>query len=156
MKITPNWWKSPYYRLDVSSKFCHFCNVLKTLNNLFRKTRHLELNRMVQTICRSMYSCWDILHGLSEFKIFWCDKHHYSICAFLSQIGLNRFKCLGGSSSVWYLPTQCMYQQVHASVHTHVCVCVCVCVCINDVHVLYVVMVIACDTLCICVIWQDI
>ena len=42
--------KSPYYRLDVWSKFCHFCNVLKTLNNSYQQTRHLELNRMVQTI----------------------------------------------------------------------------------------------------------
>ena len=34
----------------VSSKFCHFCNVLETPNNSHQQTRHLELNRMVQTI----------------------------------------------------------------------------------------------------------
>ena len=50
MKNTQNWWKSPYYRLDVSSKFCHFCNVLETPNNPHQQTRHLELNRMAQTI----------------------------------------------------------------------------------------------------------
>ena len=42
--------KSPYYRLDVLSKFCHFCNVLKMPNNSYQLTRHLELNRMVQAI----------------------------------------------------------------------------------------------------------
>ena len=35
LEITQNWWKSPYYRLGISSKFCHFCNVLKTLNIIF-------------------------------------------------------------------------------------------------------------------------
>ena len=33
-----------------SSKFGHFCNVLKTLNKSYQQTHHLELNRMVQTI----------------------------------------------------------------------------------------------------------
>ena len=37
------------YRLGISSKYCHFHNVLKTLNNSYQQTRHLELNRMVQT-----------------------------------------------------------------------------------------------------------
>ena len=37
-KNTQNWWKSPYYRLGVSSKFCHLCNI------------HKPLNRTVQTI----------------------------------------------------------------------------------------------------------
>ena len=49
-KNYPKSMKSPYYRLDIVSKFCHFCNVLKTLNYLYQQTRHLEPNRMVQTI----------------------------------------------------------------------------------------------------------
>ena len=28
--------KSPYYRLDILAKFCHFCNVLKALNNSYQ------------------------------------------------------------------------------------------------------------------------
>ena len=37
MKNTPKLAKSPYYnRLGVLPKFCHFCNVLKTLNNLYQ------------------------------------------------------------------------------------------------------------------------
>ena len=35
MKKYPKLAKSPY-RLGVSSKFDHFCNVLKTLNNLYQ------------------------------------------------------------------------------------------------------------------------
>ena len=42
--------KSPYYRLGVLIKFCHFRNVLKTLNNSYQQTQHLELNKTVQTI----------------------------------------------------------------------------------------------------------
>ena len=38
------------YRLGILSKICHFCNVLKTLNNSYQQTHHLELNRMVQTV----------------------------------------------------------------------------------------------------------
>ena len=50
MKTFPKLVKSPYYRLDILSKFCHFCIMPKTLNNLYQQTHHLELNRMVQTI----------------------------------------------------------------------------------------------------------
>ena len=42
--------KIPYYRLGVSPEFCSFCNVLKSPNNSYQQTHHLELNRMVQTI----------------------------------------------------------------------------------------------------------
>ena len=41
---------SLYYRLGILPNFCHFCNVLKTLNKSYQQTHHLELNRMVQTI----------------------------------------------------------------------------------------------------------
>ena len=38
------------YRLGILPNFCHFRNVLKTLNKSYQQTHHLELNRMVQTI----------------------------------------------------------------------------------------------------------
>ena len=38
------------YRLGVLPKFCHFCNVLKTPNNSYQQTHHLELNRTIQII----------------------------------------------------------------------------------------------------------
>ena len=37
-------------RLGILPNFCHFRNVLKTLNKSYQQTHHLELNRMVQTI----------------------------------------------------------------------------------------------------------
>ena len=45
------------HRLCISSKFCHFYNVLKTLNNLYQQIRHLELNRLYKQLCCSMYGC---------------------------------------------------------------------------------------------------
>ena len=39
-----------YPKLAKIPLFCHFCNVLRTLNNSYQQTRHLEMNRMVQTI----------------------------------------------------------------------------------------------------------
>ena len=79
MKKYPKLVKIPYYRLGVSSKFCHFRNVLKTLNNSYQQTHHLELNRMAQTICHSMYSCQDILNNWStcaclQFHCVWILK----------------------------------------------------------------------------------
>ena len=47
--------KSPYYRLDVSSKFCHFHNVLKTLDNSYQQTHH-----WYKRFCHSMFGCQDI------------------------------------------------------------------------------------------------
>ena len=49
-KNYPKSMKSPYYRLDIVPKFCHFCNVLKILNYLYQQTSHHELNRTMQTI----------------------------------------------------------------------------------------------------------
>ena len=40
--------KFQYYRLDIP--LCHFCNVLKMLNNSYQQTRHLELKRTVQIL----------------------------------------------------------------------------------------------------------
>ena len=60
VKIYPNWRKSPYC-LVFHPQNCHFCNVLKILNNVYHQTAILSWTEQYKRCWCSMYSRWDIL-----------------------------------------------------------------------------------------------
>ena len=69
-KNTQNWWKSPYYRLGVSSKFGHFCNMFKTLKQFtYQIISWAEQNSTNNYVIASTVA-----------KIFW---HNWGTCACL-------------------------------------------------------------------------
>ena len=105
--------KSPW--LDVWSKFCHFCNVLKTLNNSYQQTRHLELNRMVQTILSQHVWLLRYLCHFNPLKARFFGRFT-KITDFLSIIDYLYQK------SVNY---QCLFLSMCLSVCLYVCLSVC-------------------------------